>query len=142
VRLYGGLVWLDPKLLDTGNASTEDTRIVGLSKYTASLLTEYQVPQVKGLALNLNARYMGARPTDNSNDHWVSSYETFDIGASFATQLMHRDTVYRLEMTNVTNQRYWTNIVPGALNGYTGTGTTSASLGAPRMLQASIQVDL
>jgi len=142
VRMFGGITWLDPKLLDTGSASTDDTRIVGLSRYTASLLTEYQVPQVNGLALNLNARYVGARPTDNTDTHWVSSYETFDVGASFTTRLMQRNTVYRLEVTNLTNERYWTNIVPGGLNGYSAAGNASASLGAPRMLQASIQVDL
>jgi iron complex outermembrane receptor protein len=55
---------------------------------------------------------------------------------------MQRATVYRLEMTNVGNEHYWTNIVPGGLGGYTGAGQSSASIGAPRMLQASIQVDL
>ncbi|EIK95398.1 TonB-dependent siderophore receptor [Pseudomonas sp. M47T1] len=142
VRMFGGLTWLDPKLLDTGTASTDDTRIVGLSRYTASLLTEYQVPQINGLALNVNARYVGARPTDDTDSHWVSSYETFDMGASFTTRLMQRNTVYRLEVTNLTNERYWANIVPGGLNGYSGVGNASAQLGAPRMLQASIQVDL
>ncbi|WAH56116.1 TonB-dependent siderophore receptor [Pseudomonas silvicola] len=142
VRLFGGITWLDPKVLDTGSAATSDTRIVGLSRYTASLLTEYQVPQVPGLAVNVNARYVGPRPTDNTDSHWVSSYETFDLGASFTTRLMQRNTVYRLEVTNLTNERYWTNIVPGGLNGYSAAGNASAQLGAPRMLQASIQVDL
>ena len=142
LRMYGGITWLDPKLLSTGNASTEDTRIVGLSRVTASLLTEYRIDQVPGLAVNLNARYVGPRPVDDSNDHWVGSYQTVDIGASYTTRLMNRDTVYRLEMTNVGNEHYWTNIVPGGLNGYTGAGQASASAGAPRMLQASIQVDL
>jgi iron complex outermembrane receptor protein len=142
LKMYGGITWLDPKLLSTGNASTEDTRIVGLSRVTASLLTEYRIDQVPGLAVNLNARYVGPRPVDDSNDQWVGSYETFDIGASYSTRLMQRDTVYRLEMTNVGNAHYWTNIVPGGLNGYTGAGQASASPSAPRMLQASIQVDL
>ena len=142
LRVFGGITWLDPKLLDTGTPSTDDTRIVGLARTTASLLTTYQIEQVPGLAVNLNARYMSARPIDDSNDHWVSSYETFDLGASYSTRVLERDTVYRLEMTNVGNSHYWTNIVPGGLNGYTGAGQTSASLGAPRMLQASVQVDL
>jgi iron complex outermembrane receptor protein len=142
LRMYGGITWLDPKLRSTGNASTQDTRIVGLSRVTASLLTEYRIDQVPGLAVNLNARYVGPRPVDDSNDHWVGSYQTVDIGASYTTRLMNRDTVYRLEMTNVGNEHYWTNIVPGGLNGYTGAGQASASPGAPRMLQASIQVDL
>jgi iron complex outermembrane receptor protein len=142
LKMYGGVTWLDPKLLSTGNASTENTRIVGLSRVTANLLTEYQIDQVPGLAVNLNARYVGARPVDDSNDHWVGSYQTFDIGASYSTRLMQRDTVYRLEMTNVGNEHYWTNIVPGGLNGYTGAGQASATAAAPRLLQASIQVDL
>ena len=142
LKVYGGVTWLDPKLLDTGNASTEDTRIVGLSRVTASLLTEYRIDQVPGLAVNLNARYVGPRPVDDSNDHWVGSYETFDIGASYTTRLLKRDTVYRLEMTNVGNEHDWTNIVPGGLNGYTGAGQASATPAAPRMLQTSIQVDL
>lgn len=142
LRLFGGVTWLDPKLLDTGNASTEGTRIVGLARTSASLLSEYRIDQVPGLAVNLNARYVSARPTDDSNDHWVGHYETFDLGASYSTRLLQRDTVYRLEMTNVGNEHYWTNIVPGGLNGYTGTGQASATPGLPRMLQASIQVDL
>jgi len=142
LRVFGGITWLDPKLLGTGNETTEDTRIVGLARTTASLLTEYRIDQVPGLAVNFNARYMSARPVDDSNDHWVGSYRTFDVGASFSTRLLQRDTVYRLQMTNLGNEHYWTNIVPGGLNGYTGAGQASASVGAPRMLQASVQVDL
>lgn len=142
LHLFGGITWLDPKLLDTATASTDDTRIVGLARTTANLLTEYRIEQVPGLAVNLNARYMSARPVDDANDHWVGSYETFDVGASYRTHLMQRDTVYRLEVSNVGNSHYWTNIVPGGLNGYTGAGQSSASLAAPRMMQASVQVDL
>jgi len=142
VRVYGGLVWLDPKLLDTGTASTDNTQIVGLAKYTASLLTVYQVPQITGLSLNVNARYVGRRATDNADNNWVPGYTTFDTGAAYATVMFHRNTTYRLEVQNLTNERYWDNIVPGGLNGYSAAGNASASLGAPRTVQASIQVDL
>jgi iron complex outermembrane receptor protein len=141
-RLFGGVTWLDPRLLDTGNVTTDNTQVVGLAKYTASLLADYQVPQLPGVALNATARYVGRRASDNSNDHWVSGYRTFDIGASYTTRLMQRTTVYRLNVTNLGNERYWTNIVPGGLNGYSGSGTASANLGTPRLVQASIQVDL
>lgn len=142
VQLFGGLTWLDPKLLDTGTPSTEDTRIVGLAKYTANLLTVVQIPQVQGLSVNLNSRYVGRRPTDNTDGSWVSGYSTFDVGAALATTLWHRNTTYRLEVENLTDRRYWTNIVPGGLNGYSGAGNASASLGTPREVLASIQVDL
>ena len=142
LKMYGGITWLDPKLLSTADPDTQDTRIVGLSRMTASLLTEYRIDQVPGLAVNLNARYASARPVDDRNDHWVGSYETFDVGASYSTRWLERDTTCRLEVTNVGNAHYWTNIVPGGLNGYTGAGQASATPAAPRMLQASIQVDL
>ena len=44
-------------------------------------------------------------------------------------------------MTNLTNRHYWTNIVPGGLNGYSGAGYASTSLGAPRQVQLSMQLD-
>jgi len=142
LRMFGGISWLDPKLLDTASADTDNTRIVGLPRITANLLTEYSLPQVPGLTVNLNARHVGRRPTDNTNDHWVGAYSTFDAGASYTTKTLKRHTVYRLQVTNLTNRYYWTNIVPGGLNGYSGAGNASAQLGQPRMFQTSIQVDL
>jgi len=142
LRMFGGVSWLDPKLLDTASAATEDQRIVGLPRITANLLTEYSLPQLPGFTVNLNARHVGRRPTDNTNDNWVGAYSTFDAGARYTTKMWARSTVYRLEVTNLTDRHYWTNIVPGGLNGYSGAGNASADLGRPRMFQASVQVDL
>ena len=64
-----------------------------------------------------------------------------DVGSNYRTRLFGTDTTFRLAVTNVTNRRYWTNIVPGALTGYTGTGYASAQLGAPREATASVQFD-
>ena len=54
---------------------------------------------------------------------------------------MNTATTFRLDVTNLTNRHYWTNIVPGGLNGYSGAGYASASLGAPRQVQLSMQLD-
>lgn len=142
VHVYGGLAYLDPKLIDTASASTEDTQIVGLAKYTVNLLTVYNVPRVPGLSLDANTRYMSKRYTDNTNSTSVGGYTTFDVGTSYRTKLAsNTDTTFRLGITNLTNKAYWTNIVPGALTGYTGTGTASASLGEPRMVEASVNIN-
>ncbi|MCU5775487.1 TonB-dependent siderophore receptor [Erwiniaceae bacterium BAC15a-03b] len=141
LHLYGGMTWLDPRLRDTASASTRDKQIVGLPRYTASLFAAYDLPLFSGTDLHAGMRYVGRRSTDNSNDGWVGSYTTFDAGTAYRTRLFNTDTTFRLDMTNLTNRHYWTNIVPGGLNGYSGAGYASAQLGEPRMVQVSMQLN-
>lgn len=108
---------------------------------TANLLTVWSLPQVEGLDLDANVHYVGKRPTDNANDNWVGSYAVFDAGSSYRTRLFNTNTTFRFDLTNLTNRHYWTNIVPGGLNGYSGAGNASAQLGAPRMAQVSMQLE-
>jgi iron complex outermembrane receptor protein len=141
LHLYGGITYLDPKLLNTGTASTSNKQIVGLSRVTANLLTVYQIPGVDGLDVDGNIHFVGRRPTDNADSTWVSSYTVFDVGTSYRTKLFNTTTTFRFDMLNLTDKFYWTNVVPGALTGYTGTGTASAQLGAPRTAEISMKID-
>lgn len=141
LRLLGGAMWLDPRLHDTASSSTEDKQIVGLARFTASMLAIYSIRQLPGLDVDAGVRYTGRRATDNANDSAVSGYTTVDVGSSYRTRLFGTDTTFRLSVTNLTDRHYWTNIVPGALNGYTGAGNASAQTGAPREARLSMQVD-
>ncbi|KAA8996743.1 TonB-dependent siderophore receptor [Affinibrenneria salicis] len=141
VHLYGGVTLLEPKLRDTATAASRDKQIVGLSRVTANLLAVWNIPVIEGLDLDANVHYVGRRPTDNANDNWVGSYALFDVGSRYRTRLFHTNTTFRLDLTNLTNRHYWTNIVPGGLNGYSGAGNASAQLGAPRMAQVSMQIE-
>lgn len=142
LSLFGGVAWLDPRLFDTGDASTDGKQIVGLPKYTVNLLAEYDVRQVPGLAADVNLHYVGARATDNANSGSVGAYATVDLGVRYLTSLFERAVTLRLAVDNVTNRQYWTNIVPGGLNGYTGAGNATAQLGAPRTVMASMEFEL
>ncbi|MEE7651011.1 TonB-dependent siderophore receptor [Raoultella planticola] len=141
LRLFGGGSWLDPRLHNTSSADADDKQVVGLPRFTASMLAIYSIDPLPGLDVNGTLRYVGRRPTDNANDSWVGSYTTVDIGSNYRTRLFGTDTTFRLAVTNVTNRRYWSNVVPGALTGYTGAGYASAQLGAPREATASVQFD-
>ncbi len=141
LRLLGGAMWLDPRLHDTASSTTDGKQIVGLSRFTASMLAIYSIPQLSGLDVDAGVRYVGRRTTDNTNEGWVSGYTTVDVGSSYHTRLFGTGTTFRLAVTNLTDRHYWTNIVPGGLNGYTGAGYASAQLGAPREAQLSMQVD-
>ncbi|MCX0498574.1 TonB-dependent receptor [Erwinia billingiae] len=141
LHLYGGMTWLDPRLRDTASTTTDDKQIVGLARYTASLFAAYDLPFLSGTDIHGGMHYVGRRSTDNANDSWVGSYATFDAGTRYKTRLFNTDTTFRLDMTNLTNRHYWTNIVPGGLNGYSGAGYASAQIGEPRMVQLSMQLN-
>lgn len=142
LSLFGGIAWLDPRLFDTGDATTDGKQIVGLPKYTINLLAEYEVRPVPGLATDVNLHYVGARATDNTNAGSVGAYATVDLGVRYLTGLFGRAVTLRLDVDNLTNRHYWTNIVPGGLNGYTGSGNATAQLGAPRTVMASVEFEL
>jgi len=141
VRMIGGFTWLDPRLTGTGSNSTTDKQIVGLPKMTANLFTEYRLPIPQNIAVNMNAHYIGKRATDNANNYWSSGFALFDVGANYKTAVSTYPVTFRLSVSNLFDKQYWTNIVPGALTGYTGSGYASAQLGAPRMVTGSVQVE-
>lgn len=137
---YGGVTYLDPKLEDTGNALTSDKRIVGLSRFVASMLLTWQVPRVEGLSVNGFVRHASNRPTDNGNRFFAPGYTTLDLGVKEVLAIGRQTVALRLDVANVTNKYYLTNIVPGGLNGFTGAGNASAALARPRTVQASVGV--
>ena len=142
VTLFGGLTWLDPRLHDTGSATTDNQRIVGLPRYALNLLASWDVRQVHGLSTRLNLRAVDARPSDNANVHDVAGYGALDWSAAYHATVAGYATTFRLAVNNFTGKQYWTNVVPGGLNGYAGTGKASAQLGAPRTVIAALQVAL
>lgn len=140
LHLFGGMTWLDPRLVKTASRQTTGKQIVGLPRYTASLFAAYDLPVLSGTDIHGGIHYMGQRMTDNQNRGQVSGYTTLDAGAAYKTRLFNTATTFRLDVTNLTNRRYWTNIVPGGLNGYSGAGYASASVGEPRRVEVSMQL--
>lgn len=142
LSLFGGVTYLDPLLFNTASASTNGKQIVGLPHWALNMLAEYHVPQVAGLSGSFNVHYISSRPTDDANTSSAAGYATFDLSAAYQTVLLGRLTTFRVGIYNLTDKRYWTNIYPGALSGYTGAGNASAQLGAPRTVQATVQFEL
>lgn len=140
LHVYGGMTWLDPRLRNTASDATKDKQIVGLPRYTASLFVAQDLPFLNDADIHGGVHYVGRRSTNNANDHWVGSYATFDLGSRYTTTLFNTATTFQLDVTNLTNRHYWTNIVPGGLNGYSGAGYASAQLGEPRRVQLSMQI--
>ncbi|UAK25816.1 TonB-dependent receptor [Sphingomonas nostoxanthinifaciens] len=138
LTVFGGVAFLDPKLLDTATAATNDTRIAGLSRWTMTSLVTWAVPRISGLQLTAFVRHASNRPTDNQNRFFADGYTTLDLGVKKDAVFGTHHVTFRVDVANVTDERYLTNIVPGGLNGYSGAGNATAALGQPRTVAGSV----
>ena len=134
--------WLDPRMVASANAASRDKKIVGLSGWTASLTGDMRIRAVSGLSINARFITMNRRAANYANTDWIGGYGRLDVGARWEQQLWGHDTTWRLTVYNVTNQRYWTNIVAGGLNGYSGNGNATADVGDPRSAMLTVQFAL
>lgn len=142
LTVFGGVALLDPTIRKSVNPASEGQRIVGLPPLSVSVSGDLRIPAVQGLSLNARVIAIGRRPADNANTDAVAGYATTDLGLRWDQNLLGRTTTFRLSVNNVADKRFWTNVVPGGLGGYSGSGTTTANVGAPRSLQASLQWEL
>lgn len=140
--VYAGLSLLDPRLFDTGSAATSDQQILGLSRVVFNALLDYSVPVVPGLAFTLNVNHASRRPGNYTNTDFVDGYTLLDLGARYRTRIAGKNVVFRVAVDNLTNRQYWANIAPTGQNGFNSTDNGTGTLGAPRTVRASIQIDL
>ncbi len=140
--LFSGMTFIDPRLYNTGSATTEGKRILGLSQFVLNTLLEYHVPTVQGLTFSGNVNFATNRPGDNANTTFVSGYAIFDLGMRYVQRVADKQVTLRLNVYNLTDRQYWANITPASQNGYNATGSGTGTLGLPRTIRASLQVDL
>jgi iron complex outermembrane receptor protein len=121
LTLVGGLTILDPKVTNTNTPSIYlDGVPYGISKRLYKLYAEYDTPFLKGLTLTAGAYYRSSYVANGSPPlETLPGYTTFDVGARY----VYKDITYRLAVSNLTNNRYWSD-----------TGT----LGFPRTISCSI----
>lgn len=142
LNVFAGISLMDPRVFDTGSAATSDKQILGLSHVVFNALVDYAVPAVPGLGFNVNVSYASRRPGNNTNTDYVDGYTVFDLGARYRTKIAGKSVTLRVAVDNITNRHYWANIAPSGQNVYSGTGNGTGTLGAPRTVRASLQVDL
>lgn len=136
----GGLTVLNPKLTDTGIATTNDHNFIGIPDYKSNILTEYRLPLIVGMFLNMDWQHVGRRPIDDINSTWTPQYNTFDFGVRYTTRVFGKVTTWRVTANNVTNVFYWSTIGPAAITGQS-TGNDLGHLGEPRLITASMRFE-
>jgi iron complex outermembrane recepter protein len=141
LTVFGGVTFLDPVVTHTGVASTDDKQILGLSKVVSSMLLDYRIAALPGLAASVHVTYDSSRYGDNANTYRVAGYTTTDMGIRYLTRLWNTAVTWNVAVDNITDRHYWSLITPAGQSGYTGAGNGNGTLGAPRMVHVDMQVE-
>ena len=134
LKLLGGGTWLDAKQADTSSSTTEGKRVIGVPRFQSTLGAEWDIPGVRGLALDGRLVYTGARYANATNTLKVPGWTRVDMGARYITDVQGRVVTLRARVENLTDRDYWASV-----GGFPGSGYLAA--GAPRTFGLSASVD-
>ena len=140
LSLLGGVTYIDARLLDTGVATTDDKRVVGVPHFKSDVSADFHPAIAHGFALTGAVHYESDRAATNTNTSFAPSYATVDVGVRYnAAWFDHHETL-RVNVINVGDKRYFSSIADGNIVGSPGANT--AYSGAPRTVLASLEFDL
>jgi iron complex outermembrane receptor protein len=113
LTLLGGFTYLDARMLRTQNGALDGRRPKYVPKTIGKMYVEYDAPFIEGLTLTGGVDYYGSSYANNSNLAKVPSHATVDLGLRFRTRIYGKDSVFRFDVTNLTDKAYW-GAEPGA----------------------------
>jgi iron complex outermembrane recepter protein len=90
---------------------------------------DYRFRAVPGLRLNAGVQYVGARQINPQDQGTIPSVTTSSVGASYDTRINARQVTVNLTCRNLTDKRYYSSAVNGALG-----------IAAPRTVSLSVRV--
>jgi iron complex outermembrane receptor protein len=132
IRLLGGVSLLDGELTKTATAANLGNRPIGVPPVQLNLGAEWDVPWLRGLTLTGALIHTGKQFVNTANTQSLPDWTRLDLGLRYATEIAGRKTVFRANVQNVADQKYWSSVA--------SFGTFYA--GAPRTVRLSMTVDL
>jgi iron complex outermembrane receptor protein len=126
---------LDAEQVDTGNPLTDGLTPQYVPEYQVNLWSVLDIPQVPGLALTANVRFVDGQYLDQQEQFATGSYSVVDVGARYRFRASDTDWTLRLNVQNLLDQRYYESgeFYPGDA-GY-------LAYGAPISANFSVQVE-
>lgn len=131
LRLMASAAFLDAKLTRTANAANQGNDANGVPKRTFNVGLDWDTPWVQGLSLNGRVIHTSAMYFDPANQLRMPNWTRMDIGARYRTKVSNQPVVLRASLENVADKAYWV----------TSTNPSYATVGAPRTLMLSAQID-
>ncbi len=140
LSVFGGVTWIDARLLDTGVAATNDGLVVGVPVVKSDVALDYHAAFLQGFALTGAFHAEGTRAATNINNSFAPAYATFDLGIRATRTFDKHIVTMRFQVLNVGNVFYYSSIADGNIVGSPGANT--AYLGTTRTYMASLQMTL
>lgn len=134
VRVLGGATLLDAKQKRTADGTNDGKDAIGVPDVQVNLGAEWDVPNIKGLALNGRAIYTSSQYADAANTQRLPSWTRYDVGVRYITSIGNKMITIRGQIENLANRNYW-----ASAGGYPGAGYLV--LGAPRTFVLSASLD-
>ena len=137
LSVFGGLTYIDARLLDSNNPLTTSRRIVGVPEVKTDLVFDYHPSFAQGGAVTLAVNYESDRAATDTNNSYAPAYVTLDPGVRYGFDYGGHHAIARFQVLNVTDTHYYISIADGNIVGSPGANT--AYLGAPRTYSASLE---
>ncbi|KQP44195.1 TonB-dependent siderophore receptor [Pseudorhodoferax sp. Leaf274] len=129
LRAMASASFNDAKLTKTQGGLNQGNDANGVPDRTFNFGLDWDTPWVPGLSLNGRVINTSSLYYDAANLLRMPGWTRVDIGARYATKLANKPVVFRANLENVADKAYWV------------TTTGYATVGAPRTLMLSAQVD-
>lgn len=131
-RLLGSAVWLDPILTEAQNSQNNGNYAVGVARYQLVFGGEYDIKAVEGLTATGTITRSGSQYANQENTLKIKPWTRLDLGMRYTMPLKDSNLIWRANLENVTNERYWESVED--------TGTYMYQ-GNPRELKLSVSMD-
>lgn len=105
--VVGGLTVMDLRVEKATNPAIQGKKPTNVAGRLVKLYVEYASTFVPGLTLTGGAYYTGDSYQDSLNTNKIPGYTVADIGARYLTKWGGRETILRLNVTNVANRNFW-----------------------------------
>lgn len=132
LRLNGSATWLDATLTKTRAGTNDGNDVIGTPRYQLVFGTEYDIPSVEGLTLSGTVLRYGSQYANEANTLKLKGWTRLDVGVRYSMPMQEHNLVWRANLENVTNEKYWASVDD------TGSYVTQ---GDPRSLKLSVSVD-
>ena len=113
LTLMGGFTLLDAKIKDlVDKPELEGNTPINVAENMVKLYAEYNVDTIPNLVINGGFSYNGSfygggSTSDHSNSEKLPAYTIVNMGARYALTLVDKEVTFRLNVNNLTDERYW-----------------------------------
>lgn len=100
-------MFLNAEQIDTGDPALDGKRPQYVPRYQVNVWGALTVPQVSGLSITANARFVDGQYLDQMEKFSIGSYWVLDFGARYRFKVNDTELTLRLNVKNALDKRYY-----------------------------------